>query len=580
MIVILTLLISLVEALLLLPAHLANSKALKDSKKNNRFDSFAFMRNINQRGYKIMNWLRDIIYTPLLKFSLKYRFFSLSGFIVALMLTISSVQGGIIGLDFFPTIASDIVTVDLKMPYGTNEKKTDSIISYVESKVIEAGKELEDIYMKDDERNLIEYINKNIGLSADNMSMIVGFGDVGGSSTASLEIYMLDSEERPQSLRASLLAKLIREKTGEIVGAEKFIVNDAANFGGSPVSISIMSNNVSELKSAKTELVESLKSNPSLTDVSHNDPEGTQEINIKLKEDANQADLNLGNVMGQVRSAFFGNEVQRLQRGEDEIKIWIRFDKISRSSIQSLDDMKIITPSGNRIPLREIASYEIKRGDIAINHLDGKREIQINANLSDPNISAADIVFELQSNLIPEIKNKFSSIDVSFEGQYREANKTIKSAYTVFPLALFLIFTVIGFTFRTYSQPFLLLMLIPFSLTTVAWGHLFHNFPVNVISLLGIIALIGILVNDGLVFISKFNSNLKEGMDFDKSLFIAGRERFRAIFLTSVTTIAGLAPIILEKDVQAQTQSYLQVLHAFIYLTGMHIIAKIGSSST
>ena len=172
--------------------------------------------------------------------------------------------------------------------------------------------------------------------------------------------------------------------------------------------------------------------------------------------------------------------------------------------------------------------------------------------MSDPNISAADIVFELQSNLVPEIKNKFSSIDVSFEGQYREANKTIKSAYTVFPLALFLIFTVIGFTFRTYSQPFLLLMLIPFSLTTVAWGHLFHNFPVNVISLLGIIALIGILVNDGLVFISKFNSNLKEGMDFDKSLFIAGRERFRAIFLTSVTTIAGLAPIILEKSFQAQ----------------------------
>ena len=555
MIVILTLLISLIEALLLLPAHLANSKALKESNKSNnsaRFDFFSTMRGINQKGYKIMNWLRDIIYTPLLKFSLKYRFFSLSGFIVALMLTISSVQGGIIGLDFFPTIASDIVTVDLKMPYGTNEKKTDSLISFVESKVIEAGKELEEIHMKNDERNLIEYINKNIGLSADNMSMIVGFGDVGGSSTASLEVYMLDSEKRPQSLRASMLAKLIREKTGEIVGAEKFIVNDAANFGGSPVSISIMSNNVNELKSAKSELVENLRSNPSLTDVSHNDPEGTQEINIKLKEDANLVGLKLSNVMSQVRSAFFGNEVQRLQRGEDEVKIWIRYDKASRSSIQTLDDMKIITPLGDRVPLREIASYEIKRGDIAINHLDGKREIQINANLSDPNISAADIVFELQANLIPEIKNKFSSINVSFEGQYREANKTIKSAYTVFPLALFLIFTVIGFTFRTYSQPFLLLMLIPFSLTTVAWGHLFHNFPVNVISLLGIIALIGILVNDGLVFISKFNSNLREGMGFDESLFIAGRERFRAIFLTSVTTIAGLAPIILEKSFQAQ----------------------------
>ena len=214
--------------------------------------------------------------------------------------------------------------------------------------------------MKDDERKLIEYINKNIGLSADNMSMIVGFGDVGGSSTASLEVYMLDSEKRPQSLRASLLANLIREKVGEIVGAEKFIVNDAANFGGSPVSISLMSNNVSELKSAKTELVESLKRNPSLIDVSHNDPEGIQEINIKLKEDANQVGLSLANVMSQVRFAFFGNEVQRLQRGEDEVKIWIRFDKISRSSITTLDDMKIITPTGSRIPLREIQAMRLK----------------------------------------------------------------------------------------------------------------------------------------------------------------------------------------------------------------------------
>ena len=143
-------------------------------------------------------------------------------------------------------------------------------------------------------------------------------------------------------------------------------------------------------------------------------------------------------------------------------------------------------------------------------------------------------------------------IETSFEGQYREANKTIESSKIVFPLALFLIFCVIGFTFRTYSQPFLLLLLIPFSLTTVAWGHLVHGFPVNVISLLGVIALVGILVNDGLVLISKFNSNLRAGKSYDESLFGAGKERFRAIFLTSITTMAGLAPIIFEKSFQAQ----------------------------
>ena len=553
MIVILTLLVSLIEALVLLPAHLANSKALQNKSKNKKkYNFFEFMKKVNVKGSLLMNWIRDKVYSPALKFSLRNRFISLCGFIVALMLTISSVQGGIIGLDFFPVIASDIVTVDLKMPYGTNVKKTDSIISMIEKNAIESGKELEMQYMSDDNRSLIQYINKNIGLGADNMSMIVGFGEVGGSSTASLEIYLLDSEKRPQNIRSSMLASLIREKTGDIVGAEKFIVNDAANFGGSPVSISIMSNNVDELKKAKNSLLNSLRNNPQLTDVTHNDPLGSKEINIKLKENAELLGFDIKKVMAQIRYSFFGLEIQKLQRGDEEIKVWLRFDKNSREFMETLDNMKITSPSGEKVPFNQIATYNIFRGDISINRLDGKREIQINANLNDPNISAADVVFDLQSNLIPNLKDQYPSVKVSFEGQYREANKTIKSAYTVFPLALFLIFTVIGFTFRTYSQPFLLIMLIPFSLTTVAWGHLFHSFPVNVISLLGIIALIGILVNDGLVYISKFNSNLKEGMSFDDSLFEAGKERFRAIFLTSVTTIAGLAPIILEKSFQAQ----------------------------
>ena len=501
-----------------------------------------------------MNWLRDKVYSPTLKFALKNRFASLSGFVAALSLTASSVLGGIIPVDFFPVIDSDILTIDLKMPMGTNEKITDSIISLVEQNAIESGYELEEKYMQGDDRNLIQYINKNIGFSADNMSMIKGFGDVGGSSTASLEIYILDSEERPSTINATMLATLIREKTGEIIGAEKFTLNDAANFGGSPVSISLLSetNNISELKHAKNELITSLKNHPLLTDVSNNDPEGIKEIKVELKENAYLLGLDFTKVMFQIRSAFFGVEAQRFQRDDDEIKVWVRYDKESRSFINNLEEMKILTPSGNRVPLDEIANYEVKRGDVSINHLDGKREIQINANLIDPNLSAADIVFDLKSNTIPVIKTKYPSINASFEGQYREANKTIQSAYTVFPLVLFLIFATIGFIFRTYSQPFLLLLLIPFSLTTVAWGHLLHGFPVNVISLLGIIALIGILVNDGLVLISKFNSNLRDGMTFDDAIFRAGMERFRAIFLTSITTMAGLAPIILEKSFQAQ----------------------------
>ena len=555
MIVILTLIVSLVEALIILPSHLAHSKALRkkdDLKKNFVYRFFKYMRSINNKGFMLMRWLREKIYTPTLKFALKYRFLSLSGFIAALYLTISSVFGGIIGVTFFPMIDSDAITVDLKMPMGTNVKVTDSIISVIQNHAIEIGEEYEEKYMKDDDRNLIEHIQKNIGNSADNMSMVKGFGDIGGSSTASLEIFLLDSENRPQNIKAPEMANMIRKRTGEIIGVEKFVVDGGANFGGSPVAISLLSDNVLELKSAKSELMQKLRLNPKLTDVTSNDPEGLKEIDIKLNDNAYMLGLSYADVMKQVRSAFFGIEAQRFQRGEDEIRVWVRYDKSSRSLLKRLEEMRILAPNGARIPLNEIAGYRIERGEVSINHLDGSREIQVNANLLDPSESASDIVFSIKNTLIPPLTEKYPSLKVSFEGQYREANKTIESSKVVFPLALFLIFSTIGFIFRTYSQPFLLLLLIPFSLTTVAWGHLLHGFPINVISLLGIIALIGILVNDGLVLISKFNSNLRGGMSFDDSIFNAGRERFRAIFLTSITTIAGLAPIILEKSFQAQ----------------------------
>ena len=555
MIVILTLIVSLVEALIILPSHLAHSKALRNKEEirsNFVFRFFKYMRSVNNKGFEIMRWLRDKIYSPTLKFALKNRFLSFSGFIAALYLTISSVFGGIIGVTFFPMIDSDAVTVDLKMPMGTNVKVTDSIISVIENHAIEIGKEFEEKYMQNDSRELIEHIQKNIGNSADNMSMVKGFGDLGGSSTASLEIFLLDSENRPQEIRAPEMANMIRERTGEIIGAEKFVVDGGANFGGSPVAISLLSDDISELKNAKSELMQQLRLNPKLTDIASNDPEGIKEIDIKLNDNAYLLGLSYAYVMKQVRAAFFGVEAQRFQRGEDEIKVWVRYDQNTRSLVKRLEEMRILAPNGARIPLNEIAEYKIERGEVSINHLDGSREIQVNANLLDPTDSASDIVFSVQNSIIPPLTEKYPSLKVSFEGQYREANKTIESSKVVFPLALFLIFCTIGFVFRTYSQPFLLLLLIPFSLTTVAWGHLLHGFPINVISLLGIIALIGILVNDGLVLISKFNSNLRDGMSFDDSIFSAGLERFRAIFLTSITTIAGLAPIILEKSFQAQ----------------------------
>ncbi|MEO0525895.1 MAG: efflux RND transporter permease subunit [Bacteroidota bacterium] len=540
-IVILTLVVSLVEALIILPAHLAHSKALKphdDGPKKGLAKVFAKLRVINKIGDQIMSWLRDNVYSPTLRFALRYKLLMFSFFIAALILTFASIGGGIIRTAFFPRIASDRVQVELLMPNGTNEKVTDSIISLIEEKAKIVNQELTDTYLKGTDKVLFENMIKNIGP---------------GSSAATLSINLLPGEERPDVIQSSLVSNRLRELVGPVIGVESLIYGSGGNFGGDPVSVSLLGYNIQELKAAKKELKEAMINNAALKDVADNDPAGIKEIRLELKENAYLLGLDLRTIMNQVRAGFFGAQAQRFQRGQDEIRVWVRYDRDNRSSITDLDEMRIVTPNGNRVPLKEIANYTIERGDVAVNHLDGQREIQISADLKDDKTtSATDIMTEIRTEIMPDIQSKYPTVTASYEGQNREAGKLLGSLRFVGLTVLALIYMTIAFTFRSFSQPLMLLLLVPLSLTAVGWGHWIHDFPINILSMLGIIALIGIMVNDGLVLIGKFNSNLRLGMTFDDAIYEAGRSRFRAIFLTSLTTIAGLAPLMLEESRQAQ----------------------------
>ena len=545
-IVMLTLIVSLVEALIILPAHLAHSKALMKQKNVEKkgmagiFQKiFSKLRYINTFGDIIMKWLRDKLYSPSLRFALEHKFLTFSFFIVFLILTSGSFGGGIIRSSFFPQIASDRVSITLNMPNGTNEKVTDSIISFIEQKTIEVTNKISEKYLGENPKNhLVQNIIKNIGP---------------GSAAASLSINLLPGEERPNEITSRLVTNQIQERVGTIFGVESLVFGSGGNFGGSPVSVSLLGNNISELKAVKSELKQQLESNILLKDVTDNDPAGIKEIRLKLNETAYALGVNLKSVMTQVRAGFFGTQAQRFQRGQDEIRVWVRYNRGNRSSIKNLDKMRILTPSGERIPLKEIATYQIERGDVAINHLDGRREIQLTADIKDPKkTSSTDVMYEIKNDIMPKILSKYPSVTPSYEGQKREQLKMTNSLTPVGLTVLLLIYIIIAFTFRSYSQPLLLLFLIPLSIPAVAWGHWIHDFSVNILSMLGIIALIGIMVNDGLVLIGKFNNNLREGMAYDKALYEAGRARFRAIFLTSITTVAGLAPLIFEESRQAQ----------------------------
>jgi len=538
-IVILTLVVSLFEALLILPAHIAHSRALvkfnkKEKDKQKGIDKiFMKLRKFNEFGDSLMRYLRDNLYSPLLHFALRQRFITFSILMAILILTIGAFMGGIIKSAFFPNLDSDRVSITLVMPEGTNPKLTDSIISMVE----DVSWRVNDVFTQKQagQKQVVENIVKRVGP---------------GNNKASLSVNLLPGEERDFS--SPEITNAIRKEVGEVYGVELLTFGSGRNFGGSPISISLLGYNTEELKAAKTELRSIMESNVQLADITDTDPEGIKEINIQLKPSAYALGLNLRDVMAQIRSGFFGLQAQRFQRGQDEIRVWVRYDRSNRESINDLDEMRIKAPNGQRVPFGEIADYEIKRGEESIRHLDGLREIQVNADLENPKDSPTEILADIRNNVMPNILSKYPTIKASYEGQNREANKLIKSASTTVPIVIFLIYVVIAFTFRSYSQPLLLIFMIPFSIIAVGWGHWIHGFPINISSMLGIIALIGIMVNDGLVLIGKFNSLLIEGMPFNEALYEASRNRFRAIFLTSLTTIAGIGPLLLEKSRAAQ----------------------------
>jgi multidrug efflux pump subunit AcrB len=537
------LLISLIEAFLILPAHLAHSRALnKDSKP--------FLLNV--WADNAITWIRDTLYVPFLRFILNYKVFGFSIPIALFLITLGAMQGGIIRFTFFPNVTSDRVSINLKMPQGTSETITDSIITVIEDAAWEANIEL----TENQTGNLpvIENIVRRIGP---------------GSASASLTLNLLPGEQR--DIRSSAVSNAIRKKVGPIYEAESVVYGSGNAFGGKPVSVSLVGNNIGELKQAKEELKIALQENPRLADVIDNDPAGIKEIKIQLKENAYLLGLSLNAVMSQVRAGFFGAPVQRFQRGRDEIRVWVRYDKSNRSSITDLDEMRIVTPTGGRVPLAEIADYTIERGDVVINHLDGRREIRVEADLSDPKDSAPEILAIVRSSIMPEITAKYPTVTPLYEGQNRGFSRIGAAMGRVLPVVLILMYAVIAFVFRSYGQPLLLFILIPFCFVGVAWGHWIHGQSINVLSGLGIVALIGILVNDGLVLIEKFNLMLKDGIPYRKAMVEAGRSRFRAIFLTSLTTVAGLAPLIFEKSFSAQflIPMAISVAYGIAYATFM-----------
>jgi multidrug efflux pump subunit AcrB len=535
-VVVLSLTFSLVEGAFILPAHIAHSKALS---KENR-------SNVLQRFFeKLMIWMREKLYRPILRFSLRHPVTVAIGFTVSLILSVGLVQGGFVKTTVFPVIPRDNITIELKLPAGTREQITRQTLERIHAVADEVNTEFSKKYFND-EHQLISHIEMKIGPS---------------TYTGSLDLSLLDSETR-DSITAVLISNEIRERLGPVPEAEVLTFAQPSPFGR-PVSISLLGNDYRSLQAAVVQIQKELETLEELRDVTNNNQEGLQEIQISLKEKALGLGITTQNVIQQVRQGFFGAEVQRLQRGEDEVRVWVRYGEEDRDDISRLATMRIRLPDGRSFPLADLADLKQERGVIAIYHLDGLREIKIEADIARNDVSVTDLLTDISTNIVPRILANYPTVKASYEGQNREQMKTLASAKVVLPIMLLLMFFTVAVTFRSLGQTIAVFALIPLGFIGVVLGHWSMGLQISLFSFLGILALVGIQVNDALVLVTTYNQRIQRGDGVIRSLMEASLSRFRPILLTTLTTVAGLGPLLLEKSFQAQFLIPMAVSVAF-----------------
>ena len=534
-----TLIFSLIEGAFILPAHIAHSKALKGVSPNKR------IKLILDKSTSALDKIKHKYYVPALNFSINNPFTIILVSICLFVVTISAMSAGLIKSTVFPNIEGDNIIINLKFEAGSAERKTVKWINFIEQKVNEANDQLSDEF--NNGKSLFIGIEKSIGntKAADQWSP----GTTQSSEKGSLNIILLPSEER--NIGTSEMTKYLKEAVGEIPGTESLSFAVTGPFG-KPIEIALFSDDNNELNNAVGALKDKMESLDILKNIQSSDQKGLKEIQLTLKNKAYQMGLSTSDILNEIRKGFYGLESQRLQIGTDEVKIWIRYSKEDRNSIYDLENMRIKL-SGKNYLVSDLTDIEIKRGLISIDHLYGKRSVQISADLLNPKIdNPITITTEIEEFINSNIKKMYPSIKYSVEGQIRSQAETGNSLKYSGPIVLILMLTIILLTFRSFLQTIAVFIIIPFGFIGVGWGHFIHDFQLSMFSYFGMIALIGILVNDSLVFISKFNSNLKSGMLFNDALITTGMSRFRPIILTSITTIAGLAPLIFEKQLQAQ----------------------------
>ena len=546
---ILVLMFSLIESLTILPAHLAHMK-INEAKKKNRFSQW--WSDI-QMG--IHNWLQGFIknkYTPVLELALKNRGNTVAIAISIFILTVGLVASGFIRFNFFPPLEADIVIAGVEYPEGTPVSLTKVGLDQIEKSAYKLKDSLEVLYPQN--KIFINMVS-TAGDQPIKTQSARGPGNLDatffGSHLAECVIELAPGEERPISTVE--ISKIWRELTGPIPGVKQVTFDSDLFTTGAPIEIQLSSVNREDLKAVTNNLKDKLQTYAGVFDIKDSFSAGKDEIKLNLLPEAQNYGITMASLARQVRQAFYGDEVQRVQRGRDEVKVFLRYPKDERVSLNNLEQMNVRVGNNVEVPLGQVAQGELSSGYSTITRTDRKRSISITADVDLSEANANEILAKFESEHIVPILLDYPSVNYSFEGEQREQRDTLSSLFKNFALALFVVYVLLAVPFKSYLQPLIIMSAIPFGFTGAVIGHIIMGMNLAVLSIIGIVALSGVVVNDSLVMVDFINRYKRDdGKTSLEAALAAGPRRFRPILLTSITTFVGLFPLLIEKSVQAQ----------------------------
>ena len=526
-VVIATLIFSLVEGAFILPAHIAHSRAL-NKKNNNKWSIGSFFNKVAYFFNKILNFFRDKYYLPFYKFCVRNTTIVFFSFVFIVGICFWGVSTGFVKSTFFPSIELDELYIEFSVEPGKTKEVTKLYAEKIDNAVQKVNLNLQDSLGHD----VIRKTHIEVGPSPHK-----GF----------VNVFTYDPDIRQMSPYE--IVNEIRKELNDIDGLDKLIIGVRDPFGR-PASFSLLSNDYDALILASREFATKLQNIKDISSAVTNHEYGVKEVHFSLSDKAKNLGLNPSQILLQIRQAYFGLDVQTLQTKYGEEKLWIRLNKKTQNSFSELEKLKIKTISGE-IELKELVDYNLVDKELSIKRKNGKNIITIDGELASKDSNISEILSIVNEEIIPYVESKYP-VTVELAGSSDEGTKTIESMQMIGPVFTIFILCIVLITFRSFLQTFTVFLLIPFTFIGVVFGHLIHGMPISVLSGFGVVALLGVLVNDGLVFISGFNINIKEGDDFNVALEKTALSRFRPILLTTMTTVFGLLPLIFETSMQAQ----------------------------